>query len=246
LKTKRVLLKITFTLLLQLGVWGICSGQVAILLFLFGDQLASEELHLSVDGAINISNISNIDQGSTFYGLNFGLGLHAKLSNRWQLNPQFRPLSQKGARNTLPLVDLPTEFSEHKTKVKLNYIEIPVMIRYSVTPDFFIAIGPQISFLTSANQFTDGSYNNGSDATLRINVQKFFKIIDYSFPVEAGYWLELKSKNSSSTMNVNLFARYCPGLMSINKNDNSGMDSKVSTFQIGVSFPFIKTQASIQ
>jgi hypothetical protein len=43
--------------------------------------VASEKLYLSVDGALNISNLPGIDGSSVSIGINYGLGVHIKLND---------------------------------------------------------------------------------------------------------------------------------------------------------------------
>lgn len=227
-------------LLLNTLVAGVSSGQVAILLLVFGDKLASENLHLSIDGALNMTNTSNIENGSTFYGANFGLGLHLNLNKNWQFNPQFRPLSQKGVKNTDPLIDLPSELILSQTDLKLNYIEIPIMMRYNLTPKFFVATGPQISFLTSASQKSIGKYTNELEAYLKLDAMENFNKVNFSLPIELGYWIYFSNKRSSSDIRMNLFVRYCPGISKLFENFQNSDQDRMSTFQLGVSFPTIK------
>ncbi len=240
MKTKTLLIKIILTLLFKFTLISVSSGQVAILLLLFGDKVATEKLHLSLDAGLNLSDISRIEQGKPFYGVNFGLGLHYNINDRWQLNPQLHPLSQKGTRNTIPLIDLPAEFNNPKTRFKLNYIEIPVMLRYNLDERIFLAAGPQIGFLSSAEQISKGEYGNDTKGELRVNAQKFFKGVAFSFPIELGYWTHVSTKNSSSIINFNVYARYCPGITPIYKEGFGHPDATISTFQLGLVFPFIR------
>jgi len=228
------------TLSLNILIIGASSGQVAILLLIFGDKLASEDLYLSIDGALNASNISNMGNSNTLYGLNFGLGLHMNLNERWQFNPQFKPLSQKGIKNTNPLIDLPSELVLSQTDLKLNYIEIPVMMRYKITPDFFIAAGPQLSFLSSASQKSMGKYTNDLEADLKLDASEYFNKVSFSFPIELGYWIYFSNKKSSSVIKMNLFARYCQDFSRAFNDKQLFGNSRISTFQFGVSFPTIK------
>lgn len=241
-----LVLKLVFTVLLQFVLCSISSGQVAVLLLLFGDKLASEELHLSVDGALNFSNISQLEEGSILGGVNFGLGLHVKLGDHWQLNPQFRPLSQKGTRNTIPLVALPSDFAAKRTNLKLNYLEFPLMVRYSFSPHMFVAAGPQISFLSSAHQVSQGTYTDGADADFRVDIQNYFNKINFSFPVELGYWISIRNRKSKSEANMNLFARYCPGISSMFDSGYRESQSKLTVFQVGISMPFIRNEKSVE
>lgn len=244
LKTKPALVRLLLTFVFSLLLVGVSSGQVAILLLLFGDDLATEEVHLSIDGAVNSSYMSQLEQGKTLGGLNFGLGLHVKLNQNWEFNPQFRPLSGKGMRGVLPIIPPPGELTGAKSSFRLNYMDVPVFIRHNLTPDLFVAAGPQISLLTAAHQFSEGKYEyDDSKANMKIDAKPYFHKVDFSFPVEVGYWLRLSTKKSTSKVNLIVFARYCPGFTPVIKDNAYAEKSKLSTFQLGLSFPFIKGES---
>ncbi len=241
MKIKHLPIKRSITLAIFMLLTVSCFGQAALFVLLFGDKLASEELHLSIDGAINSSYMTQVDQGKTYYGLNFGLGVHIKLNDSWKLIPQFRPLSQKGMRNIVPVTLPPGDFNNTNSYLRLNYIEFPIMIRYKILPRLFAATGPQISFLTSARQITEGTYGiENAKADFDIDVKSYFNNIDYSVPIELGYLVHLSTKKTTSVFNVILFARYCQGLKNVFKTNIDGKNPKFSTFQFGFCFPYVK------
>ncbi len=126
-----------------------------------------------------------------------------------------------------------------ETKIKLNYIDFPILIQYNITPELFVSAGPQISIVTDANQFVYGTQIDGLETSIKINTKSYFNKTNFSFPVEAGYSLTLANKKSSFKINVNVFARYEYGFLEIFKDPAVG-SAKVSLFQVGLSLPFIK------
>ncbi len=238
LPIKRLITLAIFTLLTVSSF-----GQAALLVLLFGDKLASEKLHLSIDGAINSSYMTQMEQGKTYYGLNFGLGVHIKLNESWKLIPQFRPLSQKGMRNIVPVTLPPGDFNNTNSYLKFNYFEFPIMVRYKISSRLFAAAGPQISSLTSARQITEGTYGSeNAKADFDIDVKRYFNTIDYSVPIELGYLVHLSTKKTTSVFNVILFARYCQGLKTVFKTNTTDKNPKFSTFQFGFCFPYVKEE----
>lgn len=215
-------------------------GQAALIVLILGDKVATEQFHLSIDAALNLSSFNGLEGSKMGAGVNFGLGTHIKLGEKWQLKPEFKPLSKKKVTSIDPVTVVPGELQIDETKVTLNYIDIPVFLQYKITPRFFISAGPQISFLTSASQFSTGTLENGKESTIIIDAEDYFNNIDVSFPLEAGYTLRLANKRSTSTMDVHLFARYEYGFMEVFKDTEVG-SSRISMFQIGGSLPFIKT-----
>ena len=215
-------------------------GQAALIVLILGDKVATEEFHLSIDGAINLSNFNGIEESKMGGGVNFGLGTHIKLGEKWHLKPEFKPLSRKKATSIDPISAVPGELTIHNSRVTLNYIDIPVLLQYNATPQLYFSAGPQVSFLTGANQFSTGDLEEGRESTIKIDTKSFFNSVDFSFPVEVGYTVHLATKRSTSTMDVNIFGRYEYGFLEVFKEPSDG-SSKISLFQVGLSLPFIKT-----
>jgi hypothetical protein len=219
-------------------------GQAALIVLILGDKVATEQFHLSIDGAINLSNFPGLEGSKMGAGVNFGLGTHIKLGEKWHLKPEFKPLSRKKATSINSFTNVPGveggEFTIDNSKVTLNYIDIPVFLQYNITPQFYVSAGPQVSFLTSASQFSTGKLEDGKESTIKIDSKSLFNNIDFSFPVEAGYTLRLATKRSTSTMDVNIFLRYEYGFTEVFKDPEVG-STKISLFQFGVSLPFIKS-----
>ena len=193
-----------------------------------------------IDGALNISTLPGLDEYKAIVGVNYGLGVHIKLSDKWYLKPEFKPLSRKGATKVNPITSLPGDFTIDETKIKMNYIDFPILVQYNVTPKLFISAGPQISFITDANQFVYGTESDGLETTIKVNTTSFFNKTNFSFPVEAGYSFILSNKESTTKIRVNVFARYEYDFIEIFKDPAVG-STNISLFQFGLSLPFIKS-----
>jgi hypothetical protein len=215
-------------------------GQAGLLVLILGDKVATENFYLSIDGALNISNLPGLDEYKTNFGVNYGLGVHIKLSDKFYLKPEFKPLSRKGATKVNPITSVPTGFTVDETKIKMNYLDFPILLQYNITPKLFISAGPQISFVTDVNQFMSGTQENGLETTIKTNTTSYFNNMNFSFPVEAGYSFTLATKKSTTKLKVNVFARYEYGYMEIFKDPDVG-SANVSLFQAGLSLPFIKS-----
>ena len=228
-------------LICSLCIIGISTsyGQASIIVLLLGDKVASENLYLSIDGALNISNLPGIDGCSAGFGVNYGLGVHIKLNDKWYFKPEFKPLSRKGAIKIDPLLPVPNDFTVDKTKIKINYIDFPLLVQYKINPKIWVAAGPQISFVTDANQYIFGTGPGNYETAVKINTTSFFNKTNLSFPIEAGYSFSLGTKKSTTRINVNVFARYEYDFLEIFKDPAVG-STKISLFQVGLSLPFIK------
>jgi hypothetical protein len=215
-------------------------GQAGLLVLILGDKVATENFYLSIDGALNISTLPGLDEYKTSVGVNYGLGVHIKLGEKWFLKPEFKPLSRKGATKVNPITSVASDFTVDETKIKMNYIDFPILIQYSITPKLFVSAGPQISFVTDVNQYIYGTQADGLETTVKANTTSFFNKTNFSFPVEAGYSFTLTNKKSTSKLKVNVFARYEYGFMEIFKDPAVG-SANISLFQAGLSLPFIKS-----
>jgi hypothetical protein len=243
MKNKQFLQRLILISFLFISSISFSYGQAALIVLILGDKVATEQFHLSIDGALNLSGFSGLEESKMGAGVNFGLGTHIKLGEKWHLKPEFKPLSRKKATsiNTINSVPgVPDEFTITDSKVTLNYIDVPVFLQYNITPQFYVSAGPQVSFLTSASQFSTGKLEDGKESTVKIDTKAFFNTVNFSFPIDAGYTLKLATKRSTSTMDINIFARYEYGFLEIFKDPES-TTSKISLFQIGLSMPFIKS-----
>jgi hypothetical protein len=235
-KLKRVIL----ICLVSIITFPATYGQAGLLVLILGDKVATENFYLSIDGALNISTLPGLDEYQTIVGVNYGLGVHIKLGEKWFLKPEFKPLSRKGATKVNPITSVSDDLTVDETKIKMNYIDFPVLVQYNVTPKLYISAGPQISFVTDANQYVYGTQSDGLETTVKVTVKSFFNKTNFSFPVEAGYCFTLTNKKSTSKLNVNVFARYEYGFIEIFKDTAVG-SANISLFQVGLSLPFIKS-----
>lgn len=214
-------------------------GQAGLLVLIFGDKVATENFYLSIDGALNLSTLPGLDENRLNVGVNYGLGVHIRLNDKWYLKPEFKPLSRKGATKVNPITEVSGDFTIDETKIKMNYIDIPVLLQYNISPKLFVSAGPQISFVTDVKQYMYGSKTDGLETDVKINTTSYFNKTNFSFPVEAGYTLILSTKKSTTKITVNVFARYEYSFIEIFKDPAVG-SSNISLFQFGLSLPFIK------
>lgn len=94
------------------------------------------------------------------YYLHFNLALQADLlyssegGKRNGLQAYSNPLYNPQA--TGPISSLKYLYANFNNESILNYIEIPLMIKYFILNNFYINIGPYVNFLLNAQQKTDG------------------------------------------------------------------------------------------
>ena len=173
------------------------------------------------------------------YHFGYGAGVNAKfkLSEKFDLSTELGYL-QKGA-------DLDnSEYSLPRTKWSLHYVGLTSLFLYKLPKNFAVGIGPQLSYMLSANQRSSYSKAGSQDfVTENGDITSCFNKMDYSLVAAISYTI----KN-----NFSLSARYTYGLADINNNvpfidDLTSMDSdNIPTeynrsFSFGVTYYFGKT-----
>ncbi|MGD9587626.1 MAG: porin family protein [Pyrinomonadaceae bacterium] len=154
---------------------------VTILPVLFSSDSAAqnddEKSYFGIRGAISLPNIvGGGDQEITRNyrsrtAANFGAFVEVGITKNLSIQPEVDFASQGGKRSgiqpiTSPLPGLPPlpgqyYFGDFENTAILNYIEVPVMVKYTFVPDrkqsFYLLGGPYAGFLINAKTKTRGS-----------------------------------------------------------------------------------------
>lgn len=232
--------KVCFTFGMILVLSQAVYSQAAILVLIFGDKVASEHFYFSLKAGANITDISNIEAQKKNIGFNFGLVANIKLSERWYLIPEFAPFSAKGNRD-VPIMstgdpELDTLLvNPDKTKRKLKYIDVPIILRYKVADRFYLGAGPQIAFLTSATDTYLSTPIDDNRLIYEKDIKSKLNSLDYGMVFDAMYSVS----NLLGGKGLDFHLRYYWGMADILK-DNSGSALNNHVFHITVSFPFIE------
>jgi hypothetical protein len=228
---RKMFLRSTILILFLVASIAKTQAQAALLALIFGDKAASEKFNFSIVGGVNSSNISNQLDNHAVFGTNFGLGINMKLSEKWYFKPEFKPLNSMGFKGNASLktgtiVDGP--FANVPTTRSLNYLDIPVMMHYQASKKILFGFGPQVNFLTKAQEKFEGK----NDATYDQNIKDKLNKTDYGFAAAFTYQL-ITQRNGKG---INLQLRYYQGLSDVYKNVGS---NKNSAFSFNLEFPFI-------
>lgn len=213
-------------------------GQAAILVLIFGDKAASENFYFSLKGGLGFSNLYGLESADFKPGVHFGLSNNLRINDHWDFVPEFMPLSWKGARS---LEVYPTGIPEldtlNATGVKLsrnlNYIDIPILMRYKLNNKIRFEFGPQVSILTSANDKYEASVTGADKLSYSISSRDKLKTMDFGFVVSAGYALTDFTEGTG----IEFYVRYYQGFVDIPKESSESYKNGI--LQFTVSFPFI-------
>jgi opacity protein-like surface antigen len=162
----------------------------------------SQEMGFGIKGGLNFANLSGDDVDDIGSRTGFHLGLLAEfgLSPNFSIQPEVL-YSAQGAK-------------EDDMTWKLDYLTIPVMVKYYATDGLSIEAGPYIGFNTTSEVEFDGETLDLKDET---------ESTDFGLGLGLGYELP---------MGVLFQARYAIGLSDI----ASDGDAKNSVFQLSVGY----------
>lgn len=179
----------------------------------------------------NFSSISKDGYEDTKMKTGFyaGIFMNAPLAEKLSIQPEVI-YNNMGATVT----SSNTAFGKVESKLNLDYISVPVMFQYNVSPEFYLEAGPQFSFLVSAK--TKTTFDNKDIKTTdwkELNKDNF-NGFDFGLGIGAGFWF---------TPNIGINARYMAGLSGIGKDQptsvsNEKNNNRNNGFQVGVGFKF--------
>ena len=124
----------------------------------FGMLQAQEEkvtTEFGVKGGFNMSNLyqSEADDNNVIYGFNAGVYATLPISDFIAIQPEIL-YTTKGAE-----LDYNNAFVDGNAKFKLNYIEVPLLVRVNITKNFNVHAGGYASYLVSSKVTGDGDIN---------------------------------------------------------------------------------------
>ncbi|GEO12229.1 porin family protein [Segetibacter aerophilus] len=167
--------------------------------------------HFGLKGGLNAANLSREGSGTSDFKIGFHLGglAHIHMTNHFAIQPEI-VYSQQGGKNT---------FGNVENKIKLNYVNIPVLAQYMFGKGFRLEGGPQLGLLASAKQKIGSAESD---------VAGSFKSTDISFV--AGFGLLGPAK-------LGVDFRWTFGLNNINKVPN-GVSTRNNVAQLGLFYQF--------
>ncbi len=170
-----------------------------------------------VKAGLNLSNTTNGD------GNKIKPGLYAGVTAEWKFTDfvGFAPELVYSRQGTTAKGINDSDFggSIDRVSIRLNYLNLPLMVRLYVDDKFTVSIGPQIGFLLNSKFWVK---NDGSTMSESIDGSNS---VDFSFGVGVDYDL---------LPNLAATARFNVGLT----NWNEYFDSKNRVFQLGLAYRF--------
>ena len=202
------------------------QGHSQILMALiFGDKLNSDKLEFGLTLGNNFSTISNLDTaGNTKWllkGWNVGLFFNIKLTDKFYLHVAAIPKSTSGFREfpTYATGDSTLDGILYKFSVKrkVNYIHVPMLVRYKTTKGFFCEAGPEINLRTKARDIYEAGLDEG-DLTFENDIRDNTRRFDVGLVGGLGW----KFKKA-----FEMDVRYCQDFLDIDKTGEKNWNSCV-------------------
>ncbi len=176
--------------------------------------IQAQEFNFGAKGGVNFATLTGDDVDADMK-TSFHLGLVAEIpfAENFFFGPEVLYSSQ-GAKISEDGMD---------GSFKLDYIQIPLMLRYYAGPGFSLEAGPQIGFLTSSEVEAEG---------VSVDVEDYFKSTDFGVNLGIGY----KFMNG-----LFLQSRYNLGLSNIwdsDEFDTGDEKLKNSVIQLSIGYMF--------
>lgn len=173
--------------------------------------VSAQETHFGLKAGLNVSSV-NVSPGGDYdskAGLHVGGLAHIHISPHFALQPEVMYSMQGGQTDDV--------------KLKLNYINIPLLAQYMVDNGFRLQTGPQLGILLSAKT---------EDDDIEVNRKDNFSTVDFSWAFGMGYLFP---------SGFGIDGRYNLGINDIWDPGTAKM--KNSVFQVGLFYQFMQSNA---
>jgi hypothetical protein len=194
------------------------DAQVIISL-LFGEKLNTGKIEFGLDGGLNLASVDGIDGAKNLTAWNLGFYFDIKFNNpAWMIHTGVIVKSTLGAEN-LPLyslndANLDSAFSGGSVATKLQYFNVPIMLKYKFRNNFFIEAGTVLGLLRKASDKFTNTVQEQDDLAYERNVKDAYHPLDAGIMVGAGYRL-------LGGDGMNLGVRYYHGLVDTYIDDST-------------------------
>ena len=207
------------------------NGQVIISLLL-GDNLNTGKIEFGLDGGLNLSSQTGTEGGKNLRSFNLGFYFDIKLKDpSWMVHTGVIVKSRMGIADLVPYslgdTNLDSSFKGGEVDRKLDYFNVPVMIKYKFKNNFYVETGPTFGlFYNSFDEFINEV--NEDDLVYKVNKKEDYYLLDAGWTTGIGYRL---SKGNG----INLGVRYYLGFVDVSADkDASSVKNRSLYFTVGI------------
>ncbi len=193
----------------------------AVAVFGFSQAQAQDEIKFGVKAGVNFAKLTGdaVEDADGRTGFHIGGVVEIPVSEKFSVQPELL-YSQQGLQQKESF-----EGIDFESKLKLDYIHVPVMAKFYVADGFALEAGPQFGFNVGAKQeFSAGDESEEEDVKDSV----------------AGFDLSLGAGVSYKLDNGLFFqARYMFGLSNVNKDEEEGFDDNLTNSVLSLSVGFM-------
>ncbi|WP_281310229.1 porin family protein [Flavobacterium flavigenum] len=170
-----------------------------------------------IKGGVNMSNFYNedADDKNMLFGFNAGVYATLPISDFVAIQPEIL-FTTRGSE-----LEYNTALASGSTKLKLNYIEVPLLVRVNLTKNFNIHAGGYASYLVSSKATGEGALEFEQD----FDTDNFNK---FDAGLAAGVGLDFNP--------ISVGLRYNYGLTTFVKDGDNSSDLKNTNFSLYLSY----------
>jgi hypothetical protein len=205
-------------LCLILAASGYSSGAQVLISILLGDKLNSGKIEFGLDGGANYSDIRGLSGGEVKPLFNIGFYFDIKTKNpQWLFHTGVIVKSSMGS-DRLPVYplgnpNLDNAFASGEVERKINYFNVPVMMKRKLGGHFYAEAGVMPALRTKAFDYFTAEDQSG-DLEYRTDIKDNYHRLDFGLIGGVGY--RLMGGNG-----MNLGIRYYYGLVDITIDDST-------------------------
>ena len=120
---------------------------IAVIALLSLSNVNAQDVKFGAKTGLNLSNFKgDLDNVEAKIGFNIGAFVEIGLSDKFTFQPELL-FSTQGAKS-----EGSEGFDSYEQTNKVNYLNVPLMLKYAVSDKFALEFGPQIGFLLSADR----------------------------------------------------------------------------------------------
>jgi len=188
-----------------------------------GLMSANAQTSFGVKAGVNLANgAGDVEEADTKLGLHIGGFAEFMFTEKFAFQPELL-YSMQGYKYEEDIEVGDGSSVNVEDKIKLDYINIPLIFKYYVTEGLAIEAGPQVGFLVSAKEELEG----GGESE-EFDIDEAYNSLDYGVNFGLSYSLD---------MGVMFGARYYYGIADIDDTSDD-FDEKNSVIQLSVGYKF--------
>lgn len=236
MKKNKVVIALT---ILLLNITPTANSQVLISLLL-GDKLNSGKLEFGLDGGVNFLNMSNTQGAKMLFDWNLGFYFDFKLKpENLFLHTGVLVKSKMGTADLPPYPlsndSLNDAFVGGSVDRKINYFNVPVLLRYRFYKQFFVEGGIQLGLRYTAYDIFYNSLPNKDDLSYSNPTKDNYARLDAGGELGLGYKFE---KGDGMTLHVDYYYGFVDVNTALTGHQNN------SAIYLNLSIPIGKKKAA--